>query len=101
MFILGSIRTTDPYLQCVLVKFYLGHFNGEVHPDLVGGDAARGGLFGDLAEGGAADEVGFLKEVVGVPEVFGGGGEKGDGAGAVFGGDVLFEEFHFVIFCLL
>ena len=30
-----------------------------------------------------------------MPEVFRGGGEEGYGAGAVFGGDVLFEEFHF------
>lgn len=34
--------------------------------------------------------VGGLEEVVGVPEVFGGLGEEGYGAGGVFGRDGLF-----------
>lgn len=33
--------------------------------------------------------VGGLEEVVGVPEIFGGLGEEGDGSGTVFGGDVF------------
>ena len=33
--------------------------------------------------------VGCLEEIVGVPEVFGGLGEEGYAAGAVFGGDGL------------